>query len=94
VAVALAALLVGCSETVKLVQETDSGGVVVYPYKGDNPLVSSTRHKALDLIQEKCPHGYTVLKEGQTTPLRRVYEHAGAPEAIELKRWAIKFQCR
>jgi len=93
-AVALAALLAGCSESVKFVQETHTGGIVVYPYKGDNPIVSSFRHEALDLMQKKCPRGYTVLKEGETTALRRIHDNVGGAEAIELKRWAIKFQCK
>jgi len=87
-------LLAGCSEGVKLIQETDTGGVVVYPYKGDNSLVSTFRGDALDLIQKKCPMGYTVLREGQTTGLRRIQDNIGGSESIELKRWAIKFQCK
>lgn len=88
------ALLAGCSEGVKFIQETDTGGVVVYPYKGDNAIVSSFRHDALDLIEKKCPKGYTVLKEGQTTSLQRIHDTVGGSEAIELKRWAIKFACK
>ena len=94
VAVLLAVLLAGCSEGVKFVQETDTGGVVVYPYKGDNSLVSTFRGEALDLMQRKCPKGYNVLKEGQTTGLRRIHDNVGGSEAIEIKRWAIKFQCK
>lgn len=90
----LAVLLAGCSEGVKFIQETDTGGVVVYPYKGDNSLVSTFRGDALDMMQKKCPKGYTVLKEGQTTGLRRIHDNVGGSEAIELKRWAIKFQCK
>jgi hypothetical protein len=90
----LALLLAGCSEGVKFVQETETGGVVVYPYKGDNSLVSTFRGDALDMMQKKCPKGYTVLKEGETRPLRRIHENAGGSEAIELKRWAIQFRCK
>jgi hypothetical protein len=86
--------LAGCSEGVKLLQDTGTGGIVVYPYKGDNALVSTFRHDALDMMQKKCPHGYTVLKEGRTTGLRRIHDNVGGPEAIELKRWAIKFVCK
>lgn len=79
----------------KFVQETDTGGVVVYPYKGDNSLVSTFRGEALGLMQKKCPKGYTVLKEGETKGLRRVAQDAtGGSEVIEMHRWAIKFQCK
>lgn len=87
-------LLGGCSEGVKFVQETDTGGVVVYPYKGDNALTSTFRGDALKMIQKKCPKGYIILKEGQTKSLQRVHENAGGSETIELKRWAIKFACK
>ena len=93
-AVLLLAALAGCFEGVKLIQETENGGVVVYPYKGDNSLVSTFRGNALDLMQQKCPKGYSVLKEGQTTGLRRIHDNVGGSEAVELKRWAIKFQCK
>jgi hypothetical protein len=87
-------LLAGCSKGAKFVQETDAGGVVVYPYKGDNSLASTFRGEALDLMQKKCPRGYTVLKEGQTTGLRRIYDNVGGSEEVTLKRWAIKFACK
>ncbi len=93
-ALLLGLTLSGCAEGVKFIQETEAGGIVVYPYKGDNALVSTFRHDALDLIQRKCPTGYSVLKEGQTTGLRRIQDTVGGSEAIELKRWAIKFQCK
>jgi len=86
--------LAGCAEGVKFIQETEAGGVVVYPYKGENALVSTFRHDALEMMQKKCPKGYTVLKEGRTTGLRRIQDNVGGSEAIELKRWAIKFQCK
>ncbi len=87
-------LLAGCSEGVKFVQETDTGGVVVYPYKGDNPVLSSFRGEALDLIVKKCPRGYAVLKEGETKGLRRIQDSVGGAEEVTVKRWAIKFECR
>jgi hypothetical protein len=95
VAPVLVALLVaGCSEGVKFIQETDAGGVVVYPYKGDNPVLSSFRGEALDLIRNKCPRGYAVLKEGETRGLRRIQDSPGGAEEVTVKRWAIKFECK
>jgi hypothetical protein len=89
-----ALLLAGCSEGVKFVQETDAGGVVVYPYKGDNPVLSSFRGEALDLIRKKCPRGYGVLKEGETRALRRIQDSPAGAEEVTVKRWAIQFQCK
>jgi len=87
-------LLAGCSEGVKFVQETDAGGVVVYPYKGDNPVLSSFRGEALDLIGGKCPRGHTILKEGATRGLRRIQDSVGGAEEVTVNRWAIKFACK
>jgi len=92
--VLLGLLLAGCSEGVKFVQETDTGGVVVYPYKGDNPVLSSFRGEALDLIGEKCPRGHTILKEGAARGLRRIQDSVGGTEEVTVNRWAIKFACK
>lgn len=86
--------MMGCAEGVKFIQETGTGGVVVYPYKGNNALLSSFRGDAIEMIRKKCPTGYHVLKEGETTGLRRIQDNVGGSEVIELKRWAIKFQCK
>ncbi|MBM4120575.1 MAG: hypothetical protein FJ248_06725 [Nitrospira sp.] len=87
-------LLAGCAEGVKFVQETETGGIVVYPYKGDSALLSSFRGDALKMIRDKCPKGYNVLKEGETKGLRRIQDNVGGSEEITLNRWAIKFSCK
>jgi hypothetical protein len=91
---ALCLMLAGCAEGVKFIQETDTGGVVVYPYKGSNALLSSFRGDAIEMIRKKCPAGYNVLREGETTGLRRIQDNVGGSEVIELKRWAIQFRCK
>ena len=47
----------GCSDAVKLVRETDTGGIVTYSYKADRggPIASPHRKDALNLIGKKCP---------------------------------------
>ncbi len=87
-------LLAACSEGVKFVQESDTGGVVVYPYKGNNAVLSSFRGEALDLIVKKCPRGYAVLKEGETKALRRIQDSPAGAEEVTVNRWAIKFSCK
>src|SRR2546427_8096870 len=67
-AAALALLLVctGCSEGAKLVQESDSGGVVTYPFKGENGyLFSRFRTEALEMIEKRCKGGYRIVREGE-----------------------------
>ncbi|MCE9536331.1 MAG: hypothetical protein K8R65_07975, partial [Nitrospirae bacterium] len=47
--------LLGCAEGAKLVQEREGGGVVSYPFKGEQgSMLSSFRKDALALMKEKC----------------------------------------
>lgn len=88
--------LVGCADGVKFVQEHENGGVVVYPFRGDQgSLLSSFRTEALALIQEKCgARSYTIVREGEAQGRSRVVNPIeGQAEVIEERRWGIQFQC-
>ena len=89
--------LVGCADGVKLVQEHESGGVVVYPFRGDQgSLLSSFRQEALALMQEKCgTRSYLILREGEAQGRSRVVSPMeGQEEVIQERRWGIQFQCK
>jgi hypothetical protein len=88
--------LLGCVEGAKLVQETDSGGIVVYPYKGElGPATSPFRPDAIQLIERRCRKGYQILREGETKGRNRVIESAGGiPEVVAERRWGIQFSCK
>ena len=89
--------LVGCADGVKFVQEHESGGVVVYPFRGDQgSLLSSFRQEALALMQEKCgARSYTIVREGEAQGRSRVVSPIeGQAEVIEERRWGIQFQCK
>jgi hypothetical protein len=52
--------LAGCGEGAKLLQEKEDGGVVAYPFIGEQgPMLSAFRTDALALIKEKCRGLYT-----------------------------------
>ncbi|MCS6896966.1 MAG: hypothetical protein NZM29_03250 [Nitrospira sp.] len=90
-------LLVGCADGVKLVQEQENGGVVVYPFKeGQGPVLSSFRAEALAIIREKCGgRSYDIVREGETKGRARVVSPIeGQEEVIRERRWGIQFQCR
>jgi hypothetical protein len=64
--------LLGCvSGGAQLVRDDDSGGVVTYLYKDDRggPTGSRYRNDAIEIMKLKCPHGYIVVKEGETRGL-------------------------
>jgi len=86
----------GCGEGAKLVQETESGGTVIYPFKAD-PGIGHFRKDALAIIEQRCGGGYTIVREGEAKSRTRVAEVAGvvgSQDAITERRWGIQFQCK
>jgi len=88
--------LVGCGEGAKLLQEKEDGGVVVYPFIGEQgPMLSSFRTDALALVKEKCGGLYTIVQEGETRGRSRMASPVeGAQEIVQERRWGIQFQCK
>jgi len=90
-------LLAGCADGAKLVQEYSNGGVVIYPFKGEQgSLLSAFRTEALAIIKEKCGGGmYDIVREGETKGRARVVSPIdGQEEVIHERRWGIQFQCK
>lgn len=89
-------LTTGCADGAKLIQEDDRGGVVVYPFKGEQgAMLSSFRREALAVMRQKCGGDYTILREGETKGRVRVASPIeGAQEIVQERRWGIQFQCR
>ncbi|NJN70434.1 MAG: hypothetical protein HC801_09275 [Nitrospira sp.] len=97
-AVVMACLAVGgCADGAKIVQQHDTGGVVIYPFKeGQGPILSSFRKDALDLMKEKCTdRSYSIIREGEAKGRSRVVSPLdGAQELVEERRWGIQFECK
>lgn len=89
-------VLSGCADGAKLIQESDRGGVVVYPFKGEQgAMLSSFRSQALGIMKEKCGGAYTIVKEGEAKGRARVASPIdGAQEIVQERRWGIQFQCK
>jgi hypothetical protein len=94
--IAMGLCLAGCADGAKLVQEHDRGGVVVYPFKGEQgSMLSTFRTDALNLIKEKCGGPYTIVREGETKGRSKLASPIeGAQEVIQERRWGIQFQCK
>lgn len=96
----LAALLVialaGCGEGAKLLQEREDGGIVAYPFTGEQgEMLSSFRTDALALMKKKCGGPYTIVREGETKGRTRIVSPIpGAQEIVQERRWGIQFQCK
>jgi len=87
----------GCADGAKIVQQHDTGGVVIYPFKeGQGPILSSFRKDALDLMKEKCTgRSYAIVREGEAKGRSRVVSPLdGAQELVEERRWGIQFDCK
>ena len=95
-ALATVLLFAACADGAKLIQEKDDGGVVAYPFKGEQGhLLSSFRKEALALMQEKCGGPYTIVREGETKGRSRVAGAVqGSQEVVQERRWGIEFRCK
>ncbi len=88
--------MVSCADGAKFLQETDQGGIVIYPYKGEQgSLVSSFRRDAIKLMEEKCQGAYSIIREGETKGRTRAAgAMEGSLEIVQERRWGIQFQCK
>ena len=95
-AILFSIVLVGCGEGAKLLQEREDGGIVAYPFIGEQgPMVSSFRTDALALMKEKCGGPYTIMQEGETKGRTRIVSPVeGSQEIVQERRWGIQFQCK
>jgi hypothetical protein len=84
-----------------MVNEVPTGGTVIYSYVQDQDVLTSAGRKdALRLLDEKCPAGYRISREGQIAQVDLAVDRAwmgqvsrdGQPNRE--KRWAIDFVCK
>jgi len=92
----LICLAVGCSDAVTLVRETETGGVATYLFKEDRggPMGSPHRKGALRMMENKCPSGYQVLKEGELQGYSSLSSVEGQEGEVTGRRWGIHFRCK
>lgn len=91
----LVLLLAGCTEGAKLVQDNGDGGVVTYPFKGEQgAMLSSFRTEALTLIKDTCGGAYSIMREGEAKGRARVAGVEGGQEIVRERRWGIEFRCK
>jgi hypothetical protein len=92
----LSLLLTGCGQSATLLQESDRGGVVVYPFKGEQgAMLASFRTAALAIMKEKCGGAYSIVREGESKGRSRMAGPVeGTQEIVQERRWGIQFQCK
>ena len=101
VALLVFALAIASCAKARMVNETTTGGTVLYTYvEEQDVLTSAGRKEALRLLDEKCPAGYRISREGQIAQVDQAVDRAwmgqvsrdGQPSRE--KRWAIQFACK
>jgi hypothetical protein len=93
--------LVGCASNVQLINETATGGTVLYPYVDEQDVLNSPeRRDALHLLEEKCPAGYRISREGEVPRIDQVVDRAWMGQVSRdgqvsrERHWAILFACK
>jgi hypothetical protein len=93
--------LVGCASNVQLINETATGGTLLYPYVEEQDVLNSPeRRDALRLLEEKCPAGYRISREGEVPRIDQVVDRAWMGQisrdgqVSRERHWAILFACK
>jgi len=97
----LSLALASCATNAQLVNETASGGTVLYPYIDEQDVLSSPeRRDALRMLSEKCPAGYRISREGEVPRIDEAVDRAWMGQlsrdgqVSRERRWAILFTCK
>jgi hypothetical protein len=94
-------LAASCTPSARIVNETATGGTVLYTYVEEyDVLTSPGRKDALLLLDEKCPTGYRITREGEVPRISKAVDRAwmgqvsSNGQVSREKDWAIQFACR
>ena len=93
--------LASCLPHAQIINETAKGGTVLYSYvEEQDVLTSPERTDALRLLEEKCPAGYRISREGEVPSVDQAVDRAWMGQlsrdgqVSREKRWAIQFSCK
>lgn len=93
--------LASCTSNAQLVNETATGGAVLYSYVEEQDVLTSPgRHDALRLLEDKCSTGYRIDREGEVPRVDQTVDRAWRGQisrdgqVSREKRWAIQFECK
>jgi hypothetical protein len=99
--IAFSFTLASCIPNAQIVNESASGGTALYTYVEEQDVLTSTgRWDALRLLEEKCPAGYRISREGEVPRVDQAVDRAWMGQlsrdgqVSREKRWAIQFTCK
>lgn len=78
-----------------MIRETETDGVVTYLFKEERggSMFSPFRSQAFEVMKQKCPSGYAIMREGEARGYYNVSVE-GTENEIRNRRWAIQFRCK
>jgi hypothetical protein len=87
--------LASCGYDASLQRETPTGGLVTFSIQSEADVFSSDgRRDALRIMQEKCPSGVQIVKEGEVPKVSRAADRAWGPQIGTDRIWGIQFTCK
>lgn len=68
---------------------------MAFSVQSEADIFSSTgRHHAIRMMQEKCPSGVRILKEGELPKVSRSADRAWGAQLGTDRMWGIEFTCK
>ena len=87
--------LLGCATEASLERDTATGGLVTFPLQSESDILeSSGRRDALRIMDEKCPSGSRIVKEGEFPTAIVAADRAGGLRSEKDRIWGIQFVCK
>ena len=87
--------MAACGHEASLQRETSAGGLVTFSILSESDVFSSDgRRDALRLMQEKCPAGIHIVKEGEVPKVSKAADRAWGPQIGADRIWGIQFTCK
>ena len=93
--------LASCVPHAQVINGTATGGTALYSYVEEQDVLTSPGRKdALLLLEEKCPTGYRITREGEVPRIDQAVDRAWMGQVSRdgqvsrEKSWAIKFACK
>lgn len=84
-----------CGYDASLQRESQNGGLVTFSVQSDADVLSSAgRRDALRIMEEKCPSGVQIVKEGEVPKVSRAADRAWGPQIGTNRLWGIQFTCK
>ena len=85
----------GCDHEARLVRVAPDSRLVTYSIEGEGDILSSRgRRDALRIIDEECPQGSRIVREGELPKVSQAADRAWRGQMGTDRLWGIQFACK